>query len=205
MDSHKATFRRDLASLTRNITATSGSAKAPIEPQLGNILQLMGEKKLLLMEEKNENFDIREDHLLSDETRDYLNALQTEKLYRCRACYHRDVAMFCEFHARYSFVASIVENGSEAAASASSVTTANDKHYEEFIDFTNSEMGIVERVERYYALLSSAREEAVWRAQAPSVFRKLTGFDGVKALLTHYNCAVSTNADSPDFECMAYE
>ncbi|ADD73747.1 ORF38 [Lymantria xylina nucleopolyhedrovirus] len=175
-------FRRDLAAKTAGLVETL--PPADVRPQLGDVLQMMGEKKLLLVQEKDDNFDINERHLLSDEARDYLNALQTDKLFACRACYHGRVESRCAFHAAYL----VDENAGD-----------------EYIRFLNSDMGIINRVELYYSHLSAASEEAVWRAQAADVFRKLTGFEGVRALLTHYERAVAADADAAHFECMAYE
>nr|AIX47880.1 hypothetical protein [Lymantria dispar multiple nucleopolyhedrovirus]AJR20314.1 orf-38 protein [Lymantria dispar multiple nucleopolyhedrovirus]AMO27540.1 hypothetical protein [Lymantria dispar multiple nucleopolyhedrovirus]AMO27895.1 hypothetical protein [Lymantria dispar multiple nucleopolyhedrovirus]AMO65534.1 Orf-38 protein [Lymantria dispar multiple nucleopolyhedrovirus] len=175
-------FKRDLAAKTASL---AGRCPPPdVRPQLGDVLQLMGEKKLLLAEEKDDNFDIAERHLLSDEARDYLNALQTDKLFECRACYHGRAESRCAFHAAY---------------------LVDERAGDEYIEFLNGDMGIISRVELYYSHLSAAREEAVWRAQAADVFRKLTGFEGVRALLTHYDRAVPADADAAHFECMAYE
>ncbi|BAC67269.1 hypothetical protein AhnVgp018 [Adoxophyes honmai nucleopolyhedrovirus] len=164
-------FRRDLQLHTERIVADS-----PIDPKsrLGDIIQYLAKHNLLLQRKKDENFDIKNDLEISDETKIYLNALQTEKMYHCRQCYYKNGTK-CDFHAKYIF------------------TNDEKNNYDEYINFLNSEMGIISFIELYYTYLGLD----MWKITAQIMLKDLTGFETVTKLLRHYDYEVSDDADEP--------
>ncbi|QYC92738.1 AC34 [Trabala vishnou gigantina nucleopolyhedrovirus] len=181
-------FRKDIKMLTDTIiannaaTTTTTTTLTPtptttpiIDSKLGDVLEFMGRNGLLLRRKKDENFCINETIHLSDETRIYLNTLQTEKLYHCRMCYHKNSSSQCWFHKKYIF------------------DKNPDSDEDDYTTFLNSEMGIVSYVELYYSYLSVE----FWRVAAKFLFRDLTGFDNVKSLLEYYNYECAEDADLP--------
>jgi Protein of unknown function (DUF1247) len=170
-------FRADLAQLTKKILNNQ-----PPDPdsKLGDIILYLNENKLLLTRKKDENFEIKESIDLSVETRDYLNALQTEKFNHCRLCYHKDQNLVCDFHKKYIF------------------TKDSLQYHDEYTNFLNSEMGIISMVELYYTYMTVD----FWRITGQYIFRDLTGFMSVKSLLQHYNYPYKANVDEPAIECM---
>lgn len=173
-------FRSDLAALTAKILM-----KHPLDPnsRLGDILQNMSENNMLLLKKRDEIFDIKDTNKLSEETRVYLNLLQTEKLNHCRQCYNKTDAqeVRCWFHKKYIF------------------DKCQTKFYHEYVDFLNSEMGIISFVELYYVYLAL---DDVWKHNAPILLDKLTGFKSIKSLLSHYNYECEEAADTSNVECM---
>ncbi|AXS67690.1 ac34-like protein [Cryptophlebia peltastica nucleopolyhedrovirus] len=170
-------FRRDLKKLTATITKD-----CPVNPdsKLGDVVQYLGAHGLLLQRKKDDNFDIKVVLEVSDETRDYLNALQTEKFEHCRLCYHRNDQTRCDFHKKYIFTKNEKEN------------------YEEYIEFLNSEMGIISFIELYYTYLSLE----FWKANAQILLRDLTGFSSLKELLTYYGHNVADDVDQANIQSM---
>ncbi|QHB21710.1 ac34 [Artaxa digramma nucleopolyhedrovirus] len=165
-------FRADLARLT----ATILDNKPPHpDARLGDVIAHMSRNKLLLKNKKDENFDIAESVVLSDEAVAYLNALQTEKLYHCRTCYHKNAKNKCAFHAKYIFDKNRNENETE------------------YINFLNSEMGIISFVELYYTYLCID----FWNITAEFVLDDLTGFKSVESLLNYYNYSCLKDVDTP--------
>jgi hypothetical protein len=184
------TFHSDLKQLTDKILvsmppASSLSTTTPRpEPKLGDVIQHMGRNKLLLRRKKDDDFTIDEINSLSDATRDYLNALQLEKFYHCRLCYNKNEELRCDFHKKYIF-----NNQSSS------------KDNEVYIQFLNSEMGIISFVELYYSYLSVP----FWKLNAQFLFRDLTGFSSIKELLTFYNYDCADDVDIVAFETMEEE
>ncbi|AHH82622.1 ORF-33 [Buzura suppressaria nucleopolyhedrovirus] len=170
-------FRSDLSKLTATIL--KGEWPDP-ESRLGDVIAHMAKNNLLLTRKKEDFPDIRGAFLLSDEARDYLNALQTEKLTHCRLCYHKNTENQCDFHKRYIF------------------SKNADNYRQEYVQFLNSEMGIISFVELYYTFLSID----FWNITAKILFRDLTGFDSVKELLDNYNYTSDENVDSVNVKTM---
>ncbi|AOL56745.1 hypothetical protein [Chrysodeixis includens nucleopolyhedrovirus] len=179
--------------VTTTLALTSSSSSPPPPPppppmpspppKLGDVLQHMGRNKLLLKRKKDDDFSIEEINILSDEARDYLNALQLEKFYHCRLCYHKNAELRCDFHRKYVF-----DQSSDAKNSA-------------YIEFLNSEMGVISFVELYYSYLSVP----FWKLNAQFLFRDLTGFSSIKELLTFYNYECLDDVDDVSFETMDEE
>jgi len=159
---NRAQFLMDLKNLTDSITDNKGP---DAESKLGTLLQQMSRTGLLLQRKKNEDFSI-ESIVLSDITKDYLNALQTEKMYKCRFCYYKNDDKRCEFHKKYIFEKDQKLN------------------YKEYVNFLNSEMGIISFVEMYFSFLMIP----FWKQTASILFKDLTGFSSIKELLLKYNC-----------------
>ncbi|AGR56776.1 ac34 [Hemileuca sp. nucleopolyhedrovirus] len=176
-DGNDDNFAQDLARLT--IEILNGKSVDP-ESKLGDIISYMGRNKLLLTRKKEEMFDIKETIELCDETRVYLNVLQTEKLKHCRLCYQKDDQYRCEFHKKYIFNKDSMQ------------------YYDEYVDFLNSDMGIISFVELYYSYMNVE----FWKITGKFIFRDLTGFDSVKALLEHYNHTSKDDVDEPSIESM---
>ncbi|AGE89871.1 hypothetical protein SlsnVgp016 [Spodoptera littoralis nucleopolyhedrovirus] len=170
-------FDKDIARLTAAIGQNVDVQSASPSPKLGDVLQQLGRKRNgLLSRKKDENFDIAETIELSDATKDYLNVLQLEKLYACRACYERDDSRRCWFHKKYIF-------------------TKNMKtHYDEYVQFLNSQMGIVSYVELYYTYLAAP---PFWNATAKIMLDELTGHSSIASLLKHHGHETSIDADEP--------
>ncbi|AKC91737.1 ac34 [Lambdina fiscellaria nucleopolyhedrovirus] len=181
------TFYKDLASLTRRISATINfktAAAAGAEPKLGNALQNMASSKQLL---KRKLIDapehLRKVSLLSNEARDYLNALQIEKMASCHTCYHKNANNArCEFHKKYLFNANADDN----------VVHSNDDNYAQFVI---SEMGIISFIELYYTYL---RLNDFWRPTALMLMRDLTGYSSVCSVLR--NCGYETDENVDKIE-----
>lgn len=150
------------------------------ESRLGDVIAHMAKNNLLLKRKRDEYPEIRGAFSLSNEARDYLNALQTEKLTHCRLCYHKDNKNQCDFHKRYIFTKNVNE------------------YRNEYVQFLNSEMGIISFVELYYTFLSID----LWKITAQILFRDLTGFSSVKELLDNYNYTTDENVDSANVETM---
>jgi hypothetical protein len=170
-------FCRDLELLTTRITE-----KSPIDPNshLGDVIQHMGRNKLLLKRKKDEDFAIAESIDLSETARLYLNALQTEKLATCRLCYHNDDSFRCEFHKKYIFTKNATE------------------HSDEYVQFLNSDMGIISFVELYYVYLGVPS----WKLTSLIMMRDLTDFSSIKELLTYYNYDCADDVDKLPYETM---
>lgn len=174
-----ADFDRDIAQLTAEISQNLPAKPEPA-PRLGDVIQQMGRQKLLLARKKDENFEINEIHELSEETRLYLNALQLEKLYRCRACYEPDDSRRCWFHKKYLFDKDM-------------------KAYpDEYTAFLNSQMGIVSYVELYYAYLSIQ----FWSMASHILFDELTGYRSITELLKQHGHQAAPDADRPNVVAM---
>lgn len=166
----KEEFCRDLAELMQTINKPADPAS-----RLGDVLQSMGFNKLLYARKKDDNFDIDDVICLSEETRQYLNVLQTEKLYHCRFCYDKNDELRCSFHKKYLFNKDMTQN------------------YDEYIAFLNSDMGVISFIELYYTYLSLE----FWKANAQILLRDLTGFSTIKSLLEYYNYETSDDVDAP--------
>ncbi|AIZ48690.1 asb133 [Agrotis segetum nucleopolyhedrovirus B] len=173
-------FQADLKDHIDKIT--TNHAPDP-KSRLGDVIQHMGRNSLLLQRKKDEDFSINLTHAISDVSRDYLNLLQTEKLSECRLCYHNDDSKRCEFHKKYIF-------------------TKDPKVYaDEYVNFLNSEMGIISFVELYYSYLSVP----FWRMASVTMMRDLTGFSSIKELLTYYNYECDEDVDVVPYEIMDCE
>jgi hypothetical protein len=159
----------------------AGAAEPP--PRLGDVIQHLGRNGLLLQRKKDENFDINETIDISDVARDYLNLLQTEKMSSCRLCYHNDETLRCDFHKKYIFN----KNPKE--------------HYDDYVNFLNSEMGVISFVELYYTYLGVSS----WRIVSLMMMRDLTGFSSIRELLTYYNYECSDDVDTVPYETMDCE
>ncbi|AIU41263.1 ac34 [Sucra jujuba nucleopolyhedrovirus] len=177
-------FRSDLANLTATIL--KGEWPDP-EARLGDVIAHMAKENLLLTRKKTSVPGLRGAFELSSEARDYLNALQTEKFTHCRLCYHMNSNNTCQFHKKYMFN----KPSSQPDNTASS----------EYVDFLNSEMGIISYVELYYTYLSLD----FWKLTAKFLFRDLTGFDSVKSLLEYYSYNCDDSADKTNVETMDTE
>nr|QGX02398.1 maco-A 153 [Mamestra configurata nucleopolyhedrovirus A]WRQ96389.1 maco-153 [Mamestra configurata nucleopolyhedrovirus A]WRQ96558.1 maco-A 153 [Mamestra configurata nucleopolyhedrovirus A] len=173
-------FCRDLEQHTARITA-----KCPVDPnsRLGDVIQHMGRNKLLLKRKKDDDFSIAESIELSEAARLYLNALQTERMSSCRLCYHNDDSFRCEFHKKYIFTKNHMENN------------------DEYVQFLNSDMGIISYVELYYVYLGIS----TWRIIASNRLKDLTDFSSIKELLTFYNYDCDDDADKVPDETMDEE
>ncbi|QEI03649.1 hypothetical protein [Rachiplusia nu nucleopolyhedrovirus] len=174
---NSSTFHEDLARLTAKIKSSS-MYKPEYEPKLGDVLQKLGREKKLLQRMKDNNFDINEVHELSDVARDYLNALQVEKLYTCRMCYHKNHKYKCDFHKKYI-----------------DVNMVSVQHDEKYIRFLNSEMGPISFMELYYVFLSLPQ----WRLTAQFLMRDLTGCSSVQELLITNECRNSHDVDIVEY------
>ncbi|AAZ38302.1 ORF-136 [Agrotis segetum nucleopolyhedrovirus A] len=169
-----------LADVQAQITKITANHTPDPKSRLGDVLQHMGRNGLLLQRKKDEDFSINETIELSDTVRDYLNVLQTEKLSTCRLCYHNDDNVRCDFHKKYIF-------------------TKNPKtHYDEYVAFLNSEMGIISFVELYYSYMSVQ----FWKMASLMMMRDLTGFSSIKELLTYYNYECDEDVDVVPYETM---
>ncbi|AAG53770.1 unknown [Helicoverpa armigera nucleopolyhedrovirus] len=180
-----AEFHRDLKNLTKTLNEQIVARNIGVveKPCLGTLLQYMGRNKLLLREKKDNDFAINEINELSDEARDYLNALQIEKFYTCRMCYHKNANLRCDFHKKYIFDKDM-------------------KTYpDEYVSFLNSEMGVISFVELYYSYLCVP----FWNTTAKLLLRDLTGFTSLKQLFDHYNYAYANDVDEACFELMDCE
>ncbi|QWO71602.1 AC34-like protein [Orgyia pseudotsugata single capsid nuclopolyhedrovirus] len=168
-------FREDLAQLTRTIL----DGKPPdLDSHLGDVIANMSVNKRLLKRIKDENFDIAESLELSSEAREYLNALQTEKLRHCRQCYYKSDYNRCNFHQKYIL---------------NTNNTANGNSSEDYINFMNSEMGVISFIELYYTYLCLD----FWKPTAIFLLRDLTGYDSIKSLLTEHGYTCADDVDSP--------
>ncbi|ABY65786.1 hypothetical protein [Orgyia leucostigma nucleopolyhedrovirus] len=165
-------FRQDLARHTRIILADK-----TLDPDahLGDVIACMSVNKRLLRRLKDENFDIVESVELSDETRNYLNVLQTEKMQHCRLCYHKSANNRCEFHKKYLFDNNV------------------NRDSKQYTDFMNSEMGVISFVELYYTYLCLD----FWKPTAIFLMRDLTGYDNVKSLLNDHGYSCADDVDLP--------
>lgn len=170
-------FQKDLQTLINKLSCDHAVQE---KSKLGNVIQHMGRAGLLLERKKNEDFSIKENIEISDVTRNYLNLLQTEKLTKCKLCYHIDDNLRCEFHKKYIF--------------------AKDPkiYYDEYIEFLNSEMGIISFIELYYTYLGVP----FWKLTALMMMRDLTGFSSIKELLTYYNYECQDDVDVVPYEIM---
>ncbi|AAR28782.1 ORF18 [Leucania separata nucleopolyhedrovirus] len=172
-------FDEDIERLTDEIEANL-TLPHRIEPRLGDVIQQLGRKKLLLAAKKDENFDIEPVHELSDSTRRYLNVLQVEKLYKCRACYGHDQTKRCWFHQKYLF------------------TKDMKQHADEYSQFLNTQMGIVSFVELYYTYLAVPD----WVLVGRFVLHDLTGCFTIAELLGHYGHEFEPDVDKCSVEIM---
>jgi hypothetical protein len=159
-------FKKDLAQLTLEISKDVDNMTGT----LGDVIQQMGRDKQLLTKRKENEFRLFEINDLSDETRNYLNVLQIEKMFHCRSCYNIDDTERCWFHKKYLFLGPQTTNDKE--------TLTN-----EYIDFLNTDMGIISFVELYYVCLMM---ELCWKHKAPKILYDLTGRFSINELLhTH--------------------
>ncbi|AKR17342.2 hypothetical protein [Urbanus proteus nucleopolyhedrovirus] len=143
----------------------------------------MSKNKLLLTRKRDEDFNIDDTIELSEESRQYLNALQTEKLYHCRLCYHKNEKNRCDFHKKYIFDKDQV------------------KEYDAYVNFLNSEMGIISFVELYYTYLAVD----FWSHTASILFKDLTSFKCIKDLLHFYNYSCDDNVDILHYTTMDFD
>jgi Protein of unknown function (DUF1247) len=173
-------FCRDLVAHTERITA---ACPVSADARLGDVIQHLGRNKLLLRRKKDEDFAIAEEIELADATRVYLNALQTEKLSTCRLCYHNDDSRRCDFHRKYLFTKNVKQ------------------HNDEYVQFLNTDMGIISFVELYYTYLGVP----FWRLAALMMMRDLTDFSSIKELLTYYNYDCADDVDKVPYETMDCE
>lgn len=180
----RSSFHSDLVQLTAKIMDKSVFQNVEYEPRLGDVLQDMGRNKLLFRRLKDNNFAINETHLLSNEARDYLNALQIEKFYTCRLCYHVNEANRCDFHKKYV-----------------PLSLLNKKNNDEYYNFLNTEMGSISFIETYYSFLSTQQ----WKFASVILLRDLTECSSIKELLNSYNYACDDGVDTVDFETMDIE
>ncbi|AKN80565.1 hypothetical protein [Perigonia lusca single nucleopolyhedrovirus] len=171
-------FRRDLRQLTVQITNTNRHSSE--KNTLGDVLQQMSKEGKLLLG-RDDNFD--DVPHLCEETRLYLNALQTEKLYKCRKCYHKNDADRCWFHKKYIF------------------DKDRNEQRDEYVKFLYSEMGIVSFVELYYSFL----QLDMWKYVAKEVLKDLCGYENIKSLLNSYNHNADDDVDIALCESMDYD
>ncbi|QEI03484.1 hypothetical protein [Spodoptera cosmioides nucleopolyhedrovirus] len=164
-------------------SAAANVSPPPSPSRLGDVIQHMGRNGLLLQRKKDDNFDINETIDISDVARDYLNLLQTEKMSTCRLCYHNDETSRCEFHKKYIF------------------TKDPKAHYDDYVNFLNSEMGVISFIELYYTYLGVSS----WKIVSLMMMRDLTGFSSIRELLTYYNYECSDDVDSVPYETMDCE
>nr|AAP31239.1 XB-181 [Spodoptera litura nucleopolyhedrovirus] len=176
----KQQFAADLRALIERVSANH---KPDAKSRLGDVIQHMGRNNLLLQRKKDEDFNINERIDISDVTRDYLNLLQTEKLSTCRLCYHNDESLRCDFHKKYIFVKD------------------SKLYYDEYVDFLNSEMGVISFIELYYTYLSVSS----WKMVSLIMMRDLTGFSSLRELLAYYNYEFNEDVDTVPYETMDCE
>ncbi|ABM45835.1 unknown protein [Spodoptera frugiperda multiple nucleopolyhedrovirus] len=173
-------FINDLQAL---IDRVSAKHKPDPNSKLGDVIQHMGRNGLLLQRKKEDDFSIDEKIEISDTARDYLNLLQTEKLSECRLCYHNDDTSRCDFHRKYIF------------------TKDPKQYYDDYVNFLNSEMGIISFVELYYTYLAVSTYKIV----SLMMMRDLTNFSSVRELLTYYNYECANDIDVVPYETMDCE
>jgi Protein of unknown function (DUF1247) len=169
-------FKTDLSVLIKKITANKPECP---DSKLGDVIQYMGQKGFLFKRLKDDEFGINETIDLCEQSRFYLNVLQTEKLFHCKMCYLENDLFRCEFHKKYIFNLDPVKNR------------------EEYIKFLNTDMGIISFIELYYSYLSTS---PIWTAQM--ILRDLCGFSSIKELLQYYNYECNESVDKVDFEIM---
>jgi hypothetical protein len=146
---------------------------------LGEALKLLGQHGQLFSVIKNDNFEVVNTRQLSDETVEYLNFIEYDKLYCCRFCYTHIDWLWCEFHRHHVYrQRREIENSS-------------------YVDFLNSDMAVIMFVEEYYFFLSSCHN----KKDARSVLKSLINFDTLSHMMQAYGFEVES-IDKSNYELM---
>ncbi|UZE89785.1 hypothetical protein [Parapoynx stagnalis nucleopolyhedrovirus] len=168
-------FRDDIKNLIESFKR--GNLKSGC---LGTALKLLGEQGKLLTEIKNNNFEILDKRQLSDETVEYLNFLEYDKLFRCRFCYTHIDCLWCDFHRNHVYRYD---------------RKINDSTY---IKFLNTDMAVIMFVEEYYFYLSSANN----KSDAKHVLKFLTDFETLTDIMQTCGFNVVESIDKNEYELM---
>lgn len=147
--------------------------------QLGKVLKMLGEQGKLLSEIKTNNFEILDTRQLSDETVEYLNFIEFDKLFRCRFCYTHIDWFWCDFHRNHLY------------------RHVRDIKNSSYIEFLNSDMAIIMFVEEYYFYLSSSNS----KNDAKLVLKTLTNFETLTDMMQTYGFQVEA-IDKNKYELM---
>jgi hypothetical protein len=151
---------------------------------LGDVLEYMGRQSELLpnLVKDDDDFRIEQRRDLSQNTIEYLNRLQYDKLFNCRLCYTHAETMWCEFHKTHAY------HGSR------------DLTDDTYVEHLNSDMGIVAFIEEYYHYLSSCDN----KLEAKRVLKTLTNFESLTDLLASHNYTAE-DADTLTYELMDFD
>nr|BBD51189.1 hypothetical protein [Samia ricini nucleopolyhedrovirus] len=172
-------YERDVRRLADELKARGVPAG-----QLGDALENMGRQSQLLADvvRDDDEFRVVQRRDLSQNTIDYLNRLQHDKLFRCRLCYSHADWLWCEFHKTHAY------------------RGPRDMNVDAYVDHLNSDMGVVELVEEYYHCLSSCND----KRNAKRALVMLTNFESLSDLLANYNYPAD-DADTVTFELMDFD
>lgn len=150
---------------------------------LGEVLERMGAQGQLFPQLKDENFDIVDKRQLTPATVEYLNYLEIDKLFQCRWCYTTANWLWCNFHKIHAYRGSRSLNN------------------QKYIEFLNSDMGVVSFIEEYYFYLSSC----TYKHEAKHILKTLTGFENLAELMESYNFSSDKCIDVNAYELMDFE
>ncbi|AAK85588.1 hypothetical protein [Epiphyas postvittana nucleopolyhedrovirus] len=175
----KRNYERDLGQLVKEI-----KKRGVTNGHLGDVLEIMGKQSQLLteMQKNDDEFRIVQQRDLSQNTIDYLNCLQNEKLFHCKLCYSHADWLWCEFHKTHAYRGS------------------RDVNVDAYVEHINSDMGIVSFVEEYYHYLSSNDG----KLEAKRVLKTLTNFESLNELLASHNYSAQ-DADTSVYELMDFD
>ncbi|ABL75975.1 Mv-ORF23 peptide [Maruca vitrata nucleopolyhedrovirus] len=146
---------------------------------LGEVIDTMGQQGKLLPEiiEADDDFRVNQTRNFNCKTIEYLNFLETDKLFRCRLCYTHADWLWCDFHRNHAY------------------RGARNIECNDYVEHLNSDMGVVMLIEEYFYCLSSSN----FKNDAKRVLRTLTKFESLSELMASYNFS------TPDLDTNAYE
>nr|WRK23006.1 hypothetical protein [Bombyx mori nucleopolyhedrovirus]WRK23144.1 hypothetical protein [Bombyx mori nucleopolyhedrovirus]WRK23558.1 hypothetical protein [Bombyx mori nucleopolyhedrovirus]WRK23696.1 hypothetical protein [Bombyx mori nucleopolyhedrovirus]WRK23972.1 hypothetical protein [Bombyx mori nucleopolyhedrovirus] len=146
---------------------------------LGEVIDTMGQQGKLLPEiiEADDDFKVNQTRNLSCKTVEYLNFLESDKLFRCRLCYTHADWLWCDFHRNHAY------------------RGTRDIACNNYVEHLNSDMGVVMLVEEYFYCLSSCN----FKQDAKLALQTLTKFESLSDLMASYNFS------TPDLDTNAYE
>ena len=172
-------YERDIGQLTKELKERGVS-----RGHLGDVLEFMGRQSELLPElvKNDDDFKLVQQRDLSQNTIEYLNFLQHDKLFYCRLCYTHADWLWCEFHKAHAY------------------RGPRDMTVDAYVEHLNSDMGIVTLVEEYYHCLSSFND----KLEAKRVLMTLTTFNSLNDLLASHNYSAE-DADTSTYELMDFE
>jgi Protein of unknown function (DUF1247) len=116
---------------------------------------------------------------LCDETVEYLNFLEYDKLFNCRFCYTHIDCLWCDFHRNHVYRHARKINESS------------------YVEFLNTDMAVIMFIEEYYFYLSSANN----KSDAKQVLKFLTDFETLTDMMR--TCGFNVESiDKNNYELM---